>query len=312
MTTNLSYFMEIVKYGSFSTAATNLGISQPALSGYIRKLEKSLGIVLFDRSVNPVQLTAQGQAYLEYATKQAKLEEAFYNQIHDIEGEAYGTITIGGAVTSNICYLPAVVAAFKADFPHIDLKVIDGKVPDIARMAANDEVDFFFTPTKVNQDAFEYEPLLFEDLLFCVPPMWKLNERWQSHRLDPKNFDKEPYGGPLRPATTYIHDLPFILLEEGVEVRKISEDIFTELGTRPKSFMTVGQVITAINMTVQGAGVTFAPETVLRMGNFETLPEMYPLELRSARRSMYVCYKKTHYMSRAAAEFINLLKKTFS
>lgn len=60
------YVMEIAKEGSFSKAAQKLYISQPALSGAIKKIEKELyGISLFDRNVNPVALTPAGQYYLE-------------------------------------------------------------------------------------------------------------------------------------------------------------------------------------------------------------------------------------------------------
>ena len=60
------YVREIAKEGSFSKAAQKLYISQPALSGAIKKIEKELyGISLFDRNVNPVALTPAGQYYLE-------------------------------------------------------------------------------------------------------------------------------------------------------------------------------------------------------------------------------------------------------
>ena len=64
------YVMEIAKEGSFSKAAQKLYISQPALSGAIKKIEKQLyGIALFDRNVNPVALTPAGQYYLEKTRK---------------------------------------------------------------------------------------------------------------------------------------------------------------------------------------------------------------------------------------------------
>ena len=59
------YVMEIAKEGSFSKAAQKLYVSQPALSGAIKKLEKDLyGIPLFDRAVTPVALTPQGSITL--------------------------------------------------------------------------------------------------------------------------------------------------------------------------------------------------------------------------------------------------------
>ena len=59
------YVYEIYKERSFSKAAQNLYISQPALSSAVSKYEKSLGFLIFDRSKNPLRLTSEGKIFLE-------------------------------------------------------------------------------------------------------------------------------------------------------------------------------------------------------------------------------------------------------
>jgi len=66
MNVNSRYFTEILKYGNLSEAAKQLGISQPALSGYLKKLETECGASLLDRSQTPVVLTEAGKLYVEY------------------------------------------------------------------------------------------------------------------------------------------------------------------------------------------------------------------------------------------------------
>ena len=60
----MRYAYEVYKEKSFSQAAKNLYVSQPALSLAIRKLEDRLGLQIFDRSTTPVSLTAEGQVYM--------------------------------------------------------------------------------------------------------------------------------------------------------------------------------------------------------------------------------------------------------
>lgn len=61
-----TYIKEVAKQKSFSKASKALGISQPALSNYIKKLEDRMGVLLFDRSISPIEITEFGKAYLEY------------------------------------------------------------------------------------------------------------------------------------------------------------------------------------------------------------------------------------------------------
>lgn len=61
------YIKEVAKQNSFSKAAKELGISQPALSNYIKKIEESVGVLLFDRSISPIEITEFGKIYLAYA-----------------------------------------------------------------------------------------------------------------------------------------------------------------------------------------------------------------------------------------------------
>jgi len=57
-----TYIKEVAKQKSFSKASKALGISQPALSNYIKKLEDRTGVLLFDRSISPIEITEFGKA----------------------------------------------------------------------------------------------------------------------------------------------------------------------------------------------------------------------------------------------------------
>ena len=77
MFANMDYVYEVYKEGSFSKAAANLYISQPALSATVKKIEKKIGMPLFDRSTVPVQLTECGKKYMKTAEKIMDIEEDF-------------------------------------------------------------------------------------------------------------------------------------------------------------------------------------------------------------------------------------------
>ena len=107
------YVMEIAKEGSFSKAAQKLYVSQPALSGAIKKLEKDLyGIPLFDRAVTPVALTPAGQYYLEQARKIYELRNEIEHHFADLAGIRTGIINIGTSGYFCAYLLPDIIRGY--------------------------------------------------------------------------------------------------------------------------------------------------------------------------------------------------------
>ena len=90
-----NYVCALARCQSFSKAAEELFISQPALSIYISKLEKNLGAELFTRKDKKLVLTYTGKCYVEKAKKMLRLENEFTAQLAKIKGERAGLIRIG-------------------------------------------------------------------------------------------------------------------------------------------------------------------------------------------------------------------------
>ena len=92
-----NYIKAIADARNISAAAEKIGISQPALSAFLKKLEEQLGVILFDRTKQPLTLTEAGRIYLEYAVKYEALQHEFNQHINDIEGLQRGKLIIAGA-----------------------------------------------------------------------------------------------------------------------------------------------------------------------------------------------------------------------
>ena len=91
----MRYAYEVYKEKSFSQAAKNLYVSQPALSLAIRKLEDRLGLQIFDRSTTPISLTAEGQMYIDTAQRILRLSEQLESYMDDRRRLHTGRITVG-------------------------------------------------------------------------------------------------------------------------------------------------------------------------------------------------------------------------
>lgn len=93
MFNGMKYVYEVYKERSFSNAARNLYISQPALSGMIKKIEKNIGMPLFDRSTTPIQLTECGKKYIKTAEKIMSLEDEFAYYVGKLDELKTGRLT---------------------------------------------------------------------------------------------------------------------------------------------------------------------------------------------------------------------------
>ena len=82
MNHNYEYFLTIAEVGNLTKAAQILYTTQPALSQYLKRLEKSLGVELFDRSTSPLKLTFTGERYYRHVLQLQKMDKELLKEFH--------------------------------------------------------------------------------------------------------------------------------------------------------------------------------------------------------------------------------------
>ena len=92
----MDYVYAVWQEKSFSAAARKLFVSQPALSASVRKVERELGLPIFDRSTTPLQLTDAGRAYIEAAERIFRIKRDLKSYCDDLAGLESGTLRLGG------------------------------------------------------------------------------------------------------------------------------------------------------------------------------------------------------------------------
>lgn len=84
---DLEYICEVARQGTLSEAAKNLSISQPALSFFVSNLETELGIRLFTRKKNRLQITPEGKIYVQTASEMLDVRNRLYAQLHALKSQ---------------------------------------------------------------------------------------------------------------------------------------------------------------------------------------------------------------------------------
>src|SRR5699024_7326619 len=137
----LKVFKEVALTKSFTKAAQNLNLSQPAVSKTIKSLEAEYGKAFFDRKGNTISLTAAGLAFLNYTEKILQLYQQAYEEFLDEEVIFPTTLKIGASTSVANYVLPPLLAALEKKEPKLQIHLMIGNTDKIQDQLLNKELD---------------------------------------------------------------------------------------------------------------------------------------------------------------------------
>src|SRR4051794_18849884 len=143
---HLATFVAVAEEGSFTRASARLHIVQSAVSAGVRALERELDAALFDRTTHRVQLTDAGSALLPEARATLAAARAAREAVDAVRGGLRGTVTLGimqGSASGSID-IAALLAAFHADHPAVELHARQGHSAEMAEQVRDGGLDFAF------------------------------------------------------------------------------------------------------------------------------------------------------------------------
>lgn len=209
----LRYFLRVAERGNFTRAAEDLGISQPALSRSIQKLEDELGQPVFERKTRSVALTDAGTLLQSRAQQVLSILEDTKAEITD-DGEC-GRVRIGAIPTIAPYFLPEVLQQFSREFPRATLIVQENTTDNLLKSCTQGEIDLAILALPIPAKYLEFEELFEEELLLVLPPDHPLVEKPKIRLSDVESY-------------------PFVLLDEA---HCLSDNIVTFC--RQRSFQPV-------------------------------------------------------------------------
>lgn len=294
------YIRTIERMHSISGAAEELGISQPALSSFLKKAEERLGTAIFDRSSTPLSLTDAGRAYLEYEDGVERLEGDLKRKISDIEDLRCGTLSVGATASLSITFLPRAVASFAKRYPGIEVSVIADTLPELARAAIRGDIDLFVASSLQDNGAFDFIELAHERFFLCIPREWEVCERLPE--ADERGF------APLGPKQFALLDgLRFISMQEDQQIGRKLDELLEHYGITPGQIIRVNQALTSLALTEEGLGISLVTEGALNCLNPESLPALYLPDAQACTRMLYLAKPNNRTISRAAEEFVKMM-----
>lgn len=161
----LEYAVAVDTYRHFATAAEKCFVSQPTLSMQLKKMEEELGIILFDRSRQPIIPTEAGIPIIEQARIVLKENKKINLLSNELKAEVIGEIRIGVIPTIAPYLIPLFAGDFKRKYPNIRLIIEEVVTEGIEEMLQNDLLDVGILVTPLNNKNVYEKPLYYEEML---------------------------------------------------------------------------------------------------------------------------------------------------
>ena len=226
--------------GSFSAAAEDLGISQPAVSAQIRSLEERLGQRLLDRNGRRVGLTEAGQVLEAHARRIIALEADLERAMGEVGEHITGRLQLGSSTGPGEVLLPRLLGQFRHAHPDVTVSLVVHDTQTICDRVLDGELELGIVGAARPQRGLEYAPFLRDELVVIAPPDHALAVR-ASIGLDE------------------LARLPLLMQQRGSGVRAVLEEGLRAAGIRPQDLevaMELGLQQSVKAAVLDGLGVT--------------------------------------------------------
>lgn len=283
----LRYVVAVARTGNFTRAAEECHVSQPSLSQQIRKLEEELGERLFDRLRRRTRPTPAGAAFLRRAGRILAEVDAARREAVETRGRLRGTVSLGVLPTIAPYLLPAVLTAFTARHPEVEVVALEETTARLQQLALAGEVDLALVSPPIRDEHFAVEALFEEDLLLAVPP---------GHRLA-----RQP-----AVAAAELAQERLIVMQEG---HCLGDQVlgFCDLrGVQPAIRFRSAQLETIQALVAAGLGVSLIPAMAVRAERAGG-PACRPFRGVRPRRQLAVLWPRQRPPGRAAKALLQLL-----
>lgn len=203
MDQQLQIFITVAEKESFSQAAKEHHMTQPAVSQYIRQFEDQFGTRLLERSNKYVRLTKAGEIVFHHGKEILALYGKMQNLCDDLLNQASGTLSIGASYTFGEYVLPRILSNLKRTYPTILPAVTIGNTKTIADLVASHQLDIGIVEGQFEQVKLIKEELAEDEMVVVAPPNHPFAKRaipLKANELEQEMWIKREIGSGTREA----------------------------------------------------------------------------------------------------------------
>jgi len=283
-------FSMVAKRESFSRAAKDLFMTQPAVSQAIMQLERELDTRLFNRTPKGVTLTDEGRILSEYVNSAISLIDVGEEKIQEFKNLTAGELRIGVGDTISRYFLLPYLESFHNNYPNIKIKIINGTTVELCALLKSGEADIALCHFPIEDAAFVLKPCLdIHDIFVCGDKF--------------KNILSKPI------TLEALVKLPLIFLEPITKSRQHVESYILSKGVQISPEFELG----SYDLLLEFARINLGIACVTKEFSLDYLNKglVHHVQLTEEipKRSIGVCYLQNVPLSPAATRFVDIVGK---
>ncbi len=289
---DLKYLIAVAETRHFGQAASRCFVSQPTLSGQIKKLEQTLGVTVFERTNRSVEITPIGEAILQHAYQAIEQAEAIEQLAIAHQDPLAGPLRIGAIPTLSPYLMPLILLPLRRKHPQLKLILSEEMTDTLVNRLHNHEIDAALLATSITDHDLQSVPLFTEPFWLAYP-----RQHWFYNRED-INLDD------LDRTDMLLLSEGHCLADQAMKICKMSDrhrqGEMADL--RASSLETLLQLVGA------GFGSTLVPALALR-GSWTTDSGIVArkLDIPEAQRQISIVYRQTFPRELALQAFSQII-----
>ncbi len=234
--------LTVARLGSFTRAALELELSQPALSRQVQGLERALGIKVFDRIGRAVRLTGAGEELVNRAGPLLEELTRVSSNLSAANGTTAGRVRLGASESVAVNCLPAILRPYLAANRRVNLRLVCRTSERLPEMVASGELDLAVCAIEHEMENLTIRKLWEEELVLVLP----IHHTSRS-----------------RSITTYQNE-DFVLLPSGTVTRRLLDDALLQMDIELKVALEHDSPEVIKAMVIAGLGLAILPEPTVR------------------------------------------------
>ncbi|MFC7064152.1 LysR family transcriptional regulator [Halobacillus seohaensis] len=280
----LSYFLEVAKYKSFTKASNELHISQPTLSKKVKSLEDELNIALIDRSARQITLTEAGEVAYEQAQIIVESLESFSTHLHDLMNVKKGKIKMGIPPLIGFLFFPKIIKEFNSIYPDVEIKLMEHGANKVKKEVNDGLLDLGVVVLPADKKVFDIVPFIYEELMLFT-------------------HSSHPFAHRETVEVKDLEDESFILFSEDFALHDRIIQECRRAGFRPNVAYESSQWDFISGMIGENLGISIFPQSIAAKLDSE-LVRAVPIVNPVIPWKLGLVLKKGRYVSHATREFI--------
>ena len=285
---SLLVFHEVAKHRSFSKAAEELFISQPAVTKHIKELERKVGMGLIQRRRGGFALTEVGKILFKYTHKISSHLMDIENLLENLKKDHQGILKIGTTESYSKGLMPKLLSGFQASCPFMKIALDVGNSEEIEKSLHVYKNDLVLIAVTKKTSRFESIPFLKEELVLIVSPNHPLVKR---KTVSLKELER----------------YPLIIRAKGSTTRRIILQAFKEVGIHPSLLIEAGSSEFIKQWVSEGKGVSIIVKRTVEDEERRKIIKTIPL-LEKLYLQVPFLYLKEEKSNPAVKTFVNFIE----